>query len=155
MVQRHSARTVKSYFGHNKRADKRIRLKKVFKKEKLCYPVKEAHRSFVGCFTRSASAGSDRGNTPRNKSFHIRWRYISKEELSANMYSDRKVCLVGILGVGFRNDYVGGNHFSEVVHDETGKHFLVDVLHLFCMKMKQSNGILQITKRSLNAPTHA
>ena len=56
---------------------------------------------FGGYITGSASTGSNGRHKPPNKSFDIRWRYISEKELSANMYCDRKVCLVGILGVGF------------------------------------------------------
>ena len=68
---------------------------------KLCYSVEEAHRFFGGCLTRSGSTRANGRHKPPNKSFDIRWRYISKEELSANVYCDRKVYLVGILGVGF------------------------------------------------------
>ena len=94
-----------------------------------------------GHFSRPASAGSNWGNMPANESFNVWWRYITKEELSANMYCDREVCFVSILGVGFLDDYGRGNQLSEVVHDQSGKDFLVNVLHLFCVKMKQANGV--------------
>ena len=113
----------------------------MFKEKKLCYSVNEAHRMLDGHMTRSTSAWSNRRYKPSNKSFDIRWRYISEEELSANMYCDRKVYLIGILGVGFRNDYGRGNQFSKVVHDEAREDFLVNVLHFFCVKMKQPNSV--------------
>ena len=50
MVQRHSARTVKSYFGHNKRADKRIRLKKGFQERKIMLPCKGSSPLFCRLF---------------------------------------------------------------------------------------------------------
>ena len=74
-----------------------------------------------------------------NESFNIWWRYITKKELSANMYRDREICFIGILSIGFLNDYGRGNQLSKVVHDESGKDLLVYVLHLFCVKVKQAH----------------
>ena len=73
-----------------------------------------------------------------DESFNIWWRYITKKELSANMYGNREVCFIGILTVGFLDDYVRGNQLSKVVHDQSGKDFLVYVLHLFCVEMEQT-----------------
>ena len=39
-------------------------------------------------------------------------------------------------------------------YGELCKDFLVDEVHLFCVKMEQSQGIFQITERGFNAPTH-
>ena len=61
---------------------------------------------FDGYFSRAASAGANGRNMSANESFNIWWRYITEEKLSANMYGDRKVCFIGILGVSFLNDYV-------------------------------------------------
>ena len=72
-----------------------------------------------------------------NESFNIGWRNIATKKLPANMYRNRKVGLIVMLCVCFLNDYVRGNQFGEVVHDKSGKDFMVYVLHLFCMKMKQ------------------
>ena len=58
-----------------------------------------------GHFARPASARANRRNMPTNKSFNIGWRYITKEELSANMYSYSKVCFISIFCVSFLNDY--------------------------------------------------
>lgn len=73
---------------------------------------------------------------PENESFNIWWSYITTKELSANMYRNGEVCFIGILTVGFLDDYVRGNQLREVVHDEPGKDFLAYVLHFFCMKME-------------------
>lgn len=51
------------------------------------------------------------------------------------MDSDSKVCLIGILIVGFTEDHGRGDQFGKVVHDESGKDFLVNVLHFFSVKM--------------------
>ena len=50
-----------------------------------------------------------------NESFNIWWRYITKKELSANMYRDRKVCFISILTVitsdnSFRVDCAAKSH---------------------------------------------
>ena len=107
-----------------------------------------------GHFARSASAGSNWGNMPANDSFNIRWRHITKKELSANMDSDSEICLIGIFTVGFMGDYGRGNQFSKVVHDESGKDLLVYVLHLFCVEMEQPNSIFQFPERSFDSPAH-
>ena len=75
---------------------------------------------------------------PQNKSFKNGWRYIPSKELSGNMYSGRKVGLVSVFSVGFANGYVRSDQFAEVVHDETGKDFLTNVLHFFSVKTEQS-----------------
>ena len=84
--------------------------------------------------------------------FDFRWRYRSSEELSANMYSCGKVCLVNILSAFFLNDYVRGNQFTEVVHGESGKNLLGNVLHLFTLEQAQTNGVFKLAERSFDAP---
>ena len=113
--------------------------KRLFKAQKLCYSIQEANRMLSGQFARPASAGSNRRDMPANESFNIWWRYIAKEKLSAYMYCDREVCLIGILSICFLDDYVRSNQLSKVVHDESGKDLLVYVLHLFCVKMQQTH----------------
>ena len=92
---------------------KRVRksAKKLFKKQNLCYSVKEANRMFRGHFTRPASAGANGRNMPSNESFNIRWSNIAKKELSAYMYCYCKVCLINILCVSVLKDYGRGNQF--------------------------------------------
>ena len=68
---------------------------------------------------------------PVNQSFNIGWRYIAKKELPANMYRNSEVGFIVILFTGFGNDYVRGNQFRKVVHNESSKDFLVNVLHFF------------------------
>ena len=117
---------------------KRIRKSapKLFKNEELCYSIEEANRILSGHHSRSAPTRSNGRDMSANESFNFRWRYITKKELSAHMYSDREVCFISILRAGFLNDYGRGNQLGEVIHDESGKDFLVYVLHLFCVKMK-------------------
>ena len=71
----------------------------------------------------------------RKQGFNEGWRDIPKEELSANMYGSREIDLINVFSVFLLNDYGLCNHFIEVVHGETGKDFLADELHLFCVKM--------------------
>ena len=84
--------------------------------------------------------------------FDFRWRYRSSEELSANMYSCGKVCLVNILSAFFLNDYVRGNQFTEVVHSKSGKDLLGNVLHLFALEQAQTNGVFELAEGSFNPP---
>ena len=49
--------------------------------------------------------GIDRHTGYKWKSFNIRWRHITKEKLSANMYRDRKVSFIGILTIGIPDNY--------------------------------------------------
>ena len=89
-----------------------------------------------------------------NERFNIWWRHITKKELSTNMYGDGEVCFIGILTIGFLDDYGRGNQLSKVVHDEPGKNLLVYVLHLFCVEMEQTNSIFQFAERGFNPPAH-
>ena len=62
------------------------------------------------------------------------------------MYSSRKVSLVGILIAASLNYYVRSNQFREIVHNEASKDFLVDVLHLFCVKMQKTDSVFERTE---------
>ena len=104
--------------------------------------------------SRRASAWANGRDISANNSFNIGWKHITKEELPANMDSGSKVCPIGIFIVGFMEDYGRGNQFSEVVHDKPGKNFLVNVLHLFCVKMQQANCVFELPERGFNAPAH-
>ena len=77
----------------------------MFNCEKLCYSINEANSVLNGHFPGPASAGANGRDIPLHESFNIRWRYITKEKLSANMYRDREVCFIGILSARFLNDY--------------------------------------------------
>ena len=111
-------------------------LKKLFKTKKLCYSIEEAYCMFNNHITWIASAGASDRNILAYGSFNIWWRNITKKELSANLYSNREICFVRVFSVGLLNDYVRGNQFGKVVHDQSGKDLLVYVLHLFCVEVK-------------------
>ena len=87
-----------------------------------------------------------------NQVLDFRWRHSPPEDLSANMYGCGKVCLVSILSAFFLNDYVRGNQFTEVVHSESGKDLLGNVLHLFALEQAQTNGVFELAKGSFNPP---
>ena len=71
------------------------------------------------------------------------------------MYGNRKICFISVFPVGILNDYGRGNQFGEIVHDESGEDFLENVLHFFCVKMEQANGIFELSERRFNAPAHS
>ena len=75
--------------------------------------------------------------------------------MSASLYSDSEIGFERVFSVAFLDEYVRGNQFREVVHDESGKKLLDNVLHLFCVEMEQANSVLQRTERSLDAPAHS
>ena len=89
---------------------------------------------FHNHMTRIASACARDGNVLTYGSFNIWWRNITKKKLSANLYSNREIRLVRVFSVGLLNDYVRGNQFSKVVHDQPGKDLLDNVLHFFAWK---------------------
>ena len=62
------------------------------------------------------------------------------------MYSGREIDLIGVFSVFLLNDYGLGNQFIEVVHGKAGKDFLVNELHLFCVKMLETDSIFQLAK---------
>jgi hypothetical protein len=75
----------------------------------------------------------DRKNIFAYQRFHIRRKLIIavSEEISANPNGDREINLICEVGPFLLNDNVGSNPFGEVIHDETSKYFLGNVLHLF------------------------
>ena len=85
-----------------------------------------------------ASASASDRNILAYGGFNIWWRNIIEKKLSANLYSNRKIRFVRVFSVGLLNDYMRGNQFRKVVHDQSGKDLLGNVLHLFCVKMEQS-----------------
>ena len=71
------------------------------------------------------------------------------------MYSDRKVSSVGVFSVKVLNDYTGSNQFRKVVHSKSGEDLLENVLRLFSMKIKKTNGVLEFSEGSFNSPAIA
>jgi hypothetical protein len=47
------------------------------------------------------------------------------------MNGDSEVDLAVILSVLLMNDYMGSDHFREVIHDQPGNDFVTDILHFF------------------------
>ena len=77
-----------------------------------------------------ASASARDRNIPAYGSFNIWWRNITKKKLSANLYSNGEICFARVFSVELLNDYVRGNQFRKVVHNQPGKNLLGNVLHL-------------------------
>ena len=119
----------------------RLLKKALCKQGKLCYSIEEAKGLFRLELTGPTPTGANGRNMLRKQGFNLRWREITQEELSANMYSGREIDLIGIFSVFLLNDYGLGNQFIEVVHSKAGKDFLVNELHLFCVEMLESNGV--------------
>ena len=71
------------------------------------------------------------------------------------MYRIGKTDHVVMFSFPLLNDYGLGNQFAEIVHSEFRKDFLVNELHLFCVQMKQAEGVFQISEGGLNAPAHS
>ena len=109
---------------------------------------------FHNHMTRTGSACARDGNILTYGSFNTWWRNVTKKKLSANLYSNREICFARVFSVELLNDYVRGNQFSEVVHDQSGKDLLGNVLHLFCVKVEQADSIFEFAERGFNAPTH-
>ena len=76
------------------------------------------------------------------------------EGIAGKYVQQRKSWLGKRIFCFFLNDCVQGDQFSKVAHDETGKDFLEDVLHLFCVKGEQSKSIFELAERGLNTPAH-
>ena len=82
----------------------------------LCYSIGEADRRFLCLLTSIFSAGANGRNIFHKHSFNNWWRDILPEKIKTNMYSVRKVHLIGIFFLFLLNDYGLGNQFTEVVH---------------------------------------
>ena len=76
------------------------------------------------------------------------------KEIPANIYSGSKIDLIGKFGIRLRNDYMRGNHFRKVIHNQFCENLLKNVISLFRVEIVKGNGILEFSKRSLNASSH-
>lgn len=76
-----------------------------------------------------------------------------KEEMSANMYSGRKVHPVSVFSADVAGHDAGSDQLGKVVHGKSGKGLLKDVLHFFCVEGRKANGVFELAKGGLNAPT--
>ena len=61
--------------------------------------------------------------------------------MSTNVNGDREVDLVLVPFIHLGNDYVRGNHFSEIVHDHSCENLLDDGLLSLCVKIRQTDGV--------------
>ena len=102
-----------------------------------------------------ASAGTYGRKIFGNIGFNIWWGYNAQEELPAHLYSNREICFICIFSAIILSDDKGSNQFREVVHDDSGKKLLDNVLHLFCVKMEQANRVFQLSERCFNTPAHS
>ena len=109
---------------------------------------------FYSHIPRIGSASARDRNIPAYGGFNIWWRNITKKKLSANLYSNREICFARVFSVKLLNDYVRGNQFRKVVHNQSGKDLLGNVLHLFCMKVEQADSVFEFAERGFNAPAH-
>jgi hypothetical protein len=66
----------------------------------------------------------------------------------------RKIDLINVFSMRHRNDYVRGNHFCKVIHDDSCENFLNDELSLFCMEMNKPDSVFQISERCFDTPAH-
>ena len=116
---------------HSEKADGEIRLKRLFKRENLCYSVSEADRRFLRELTRVSSSRSNRRDEPHKQGFNSGWTDFATEELHADMYGIGERNFVRVFSFSFLDGYGLGNHLTEVVHGELCKDFLVNKVHLF------------------------
>ncbi len=108
---------------------------------KLCYSIEEANGVFSNHIARIISPRANDRKIFAYGSFNIWWRNITKKKLPANLHSDREIRFARVFSFEFLNDYMRSNQFREVIHDKPGINFLGNVLHLFCVEMKQPYSI--------------
>ena len=102
----------------------------------LCYSVNEANCRFRLDFTRVSTAFSDRQNILLNKGFDIRRRHIATttEKVSANLDSNGKVGLIAMFSRFLLDDYIEGDHLTEIIHNQSCEYLLGNVLRLFSVE---------------------
>ena len=99
---------------------------------------------------------ADRQDILADQGFNIRRGFTKgrPQESSAYKHGYCEIGLIGVLTVSFGNDYIRGNHFGEVVHDDSGEDFLQDELPFFSVEVDKPDGILQVSEGGFYAPTH-
>ena len=110
--------------------------KKVFILARLCYSIQETMENLYSQISSAMSFWPYRYKISCNNGFQIRWWCSFKEIESAHMDGNREVCFICMLSLLFSNDYVRGNHFRKVIHNQMCIDFLMDAHHLFWMKIK-------------------
>lgn len=63
------------------------------------------------------------------------------------------VHLVCMLCLFWLDHHMGRDDLAEAIKKQTGKDFLLDILHLFCMQATQANGIFQLPEGRFNPQT--
>ena len=120
---------------HGKKTDEKVCQKSIAKKKKLWYSVCEAWCGFGRYFSQVGGPLTNRQQMHKQQSFNIWRRYIFQEEIAANMYSGSEVNSVGMLSVFPLNDYVRGNQFGKIVHSQSCKDLLENILRFFRVKI--------------------
>ena len=87
-----------------------------------------------------------------NDGFQIRWWRSIIEEESAHMDGNWEVCFICMLSLFFSNDYMRGNQFRKVIHNQMCIDFLMDAHHLFWVKVQHSDGIFQVSEWGFYSP---
>ena len=79
---------------------------------------------------------------------------MKPEKMPAYMDCQRIVHLVCKLYILLLKYHMRRNHLAEVIKNQTGKDFLLDILHFFCMETTQANCIFQLPESCFDSPTH-
>ena len=66
----------------------------------------------------------------------------------------RVVHLVCMLCIFLLNHHMRRDDLAEVIKKQTGKDFLLDILHLFCVEATQTNCIFQFTEGRFDSLSH-
>ena len=125
-------------FSDNTIRQTKVCQKIIFNSAQLCYSIQEAMKNLRSQISSSMSFWPYWYKSSCNYGFQIRRWCSFIEETSAHMDGNREVRFICILSLLFSNDYVRGNHFREVIHNQMCIDFLMDGHHLFWMKIKHA-----------------
>ena len=79
---------------------------------------------------------------------------MESQEVPTDMDCQRVIHLVYVFCIFLLNHHMGRDDFAEVIQKQTGKDFLLDILHLFGVQATQANGIFQFAERRFDSLTH-
>ena len=124
---------------------------------RLCYTIQKAYNCLGLDFARVTAPGSDRKKIFLYQQLNIGWRYIRIETQEIPAYVDchRIVDLVCVLSIFLLNHHMCCDDLAEVIKDEPGKDFLLDILHLFSVEATQTDRIFQFPEGRFDSPSHA
>ena len=126
--------------------------KNVFNSVWLCYSIQEAMKNLYSQISSPMSRWPYWYKISCNYGLQIRWWSSFIEEKSAHMDCNWEICFICMLSLLFSNDYVRGNHFREVIHNQMCIDFLMDAHHLFWMKVQHSDSIFQVSEWCFYSP---